>query len=284
MLKNNHSRKAIAVLMTLVMSFTMVFATAATAFAAESDTITVTVKLDTRSYDLNAQMLTKNNQQLAAEPVVTYENVTLPAGSTALQALEAVAEEHNFDVDVRTFNDGKDKAVQQIAKVGEQSFVDKWGQALYDTTFVTLPDASKPDTNYSVSGWIYGITPVNSTEFFPYDYMNAYTMSDGMVLTMHYSVTGPYDYNIKTWTTDYSNPDVTMWGLYDQVTEKIATATDPDAAAYAEYVQSTIHDEIEASAKAKDNTSELTAYYFSHNGLTNDGQLIPTLKDLLSGL
>lgn len=44
MKKNKSSRKAIAVLMTLVMSFTMVFATAATSFAATDDTINVTVE------------------------------------------------------------------------------------------------------------------------------------------------------------------------------------------------------------------------------------------------
>ena len=70
---------------------------------------------------------------------------------------------------------------------------------------------------YYVSGWVYGITPSNSTEFFPYNYMSDYTVSDGMKITMHYSVTGPYNIETGNWTSDYSNLDVTMWNLYDKI-------------------------------------------------------------------
>ena len=37
--------------------------------------------------------------------------------------------------------------------------------------FITLPDTSTRGYYY-VSGWVYGITPSNSTEFFPYNYMS----------------------------------------------------------------------------------------------------------------
>ena len=89
---------------------------------------------------------------------------------------------------------------------------------------------------------------------------------------MHYSVTGPYDLNTEYWTADYSNPDVTMWNLYDQV-KALDPNDDMGALAY-------IDAEIEASATAAGNTTGLTAYYFSHNGLTDadKAQFIPYLQ------
>lgn len=142
-----------------------------------------------------------------------------------------------------------------------------------ENSFIRLGTGS---TAYNVSGWIYGVTPVGSTEFFPYDYMSDYTVSNGMKITMHYSVTGPYDLNTQDWTADYSNPDVTMWALYDQL-----AALDPDDEMGAlGYVDS----EIESSATASGNTTGLTAYYFSHNGLTDENQFIPYLQEVIEML
>ena len=269
------SRRILAVMMAMVMTMAMMFAMTTTSFAATGDTVTVTVKFDTRSYDLNGQMKkTDGTTLVSASPVVTYTNVTDPAGSSALAAVQKAASDNGFAVQTKRFG-GSNVAITDIGQVGENHL----SIAQLENSFIRLGTGADA---YTVSGWVYGITPVGSTEFFPYDYMNAYTVSDGMTVSMHYSVTGPYDVNTQNWTADYSNPDVTMWNLYDQVTDKIATATDPDAAALAEYYQSTIYGEIAASKTATGNTTGWSAYYFSHNGLTDTNQAIPTLQDVLT--
>lgn len=269
-----NKRKVIALVMAMAMVMVSMFAMTTSVFAGTDDTITVTVKFDTRSYDLHAAMKTVDNNLVSNSPVVAYEKVTVPKGSSALDAVEKVASEHGFAVETKSFGDAN-VAITDIGKVGEHYLT----TAQMENSFIRLGIG---ENAYNVSGWVYGITPENSTEYFPYDYMNAYTLSDGMVISMHYSVTGPYDYNTSNWTVDYSNPDVDMWNLYDQLTDKIATATDPDAAMMAEFYQSTVADEIAAAANDAGNTTGLTAYYFSHTGITNDGQATSLLQEALS--
>lgn len=270
---NLKRKKVFAVMMALVMTMTMMFATTTNAFASADDDITVTVRIDTRSYDLDGQMINENNRLVSSNPVVEY-TVNVPEGSTALEAVQKAAADNNFAVETKDAPDYYDptvihKAITDIGRIGENHLT----VAQLENSFIRLGTGASA---YNVSGWVYGITPVNSTEFFPYDYMSDYTVSDGMKITMHYSVTGPYDLNTQNWTSDYSNPDVTMWNLYDQV-----KALDPDddwgTLAY-------VDSEIEASASVSGNTTGLTAYYFSHTPLTDTNQMIPYLQDVIDML
>lgn len=264
-------KKGLAIVLALV----MVFAMATTAFADTNNNITVTVRFDTRSYDLSAKMLKSDAQTLVSNnPVVEY-TVSVPAGSTALAAVQKAAADHGFDVITKDVVDYYDstkthQAITDIGRIGE-TYIDP---TLKDA-FITLPDES-PRGYYYVSGWIYGVTLANSTETFPYDYMSDYTVSNGMKITMHYSVTGPYDYNTSTWTTDFSNPDVTMWNLYDQL-----SGLDPnDASGKLALVNNT----LTAARTTSGNTTGLSAYYFSHNGITNSNQFIGVLTQAINGV
>ena len=70
-------KKGLAIVLALV----MVFAMTATAFADTNDNITVTVKFDTRSYDLNSVVMKKkDNTNFGTSPVVTLTNVQVPSG------------------------------------------------------------------------------------------------------------------------------------------------------------------------------------------------------------
>ncbi len=87
-------KKGLAIVLALV----MVFAMTATAFADTNNNITVTVRFDTRSYDLSAKMLKSDAQTLVSNnPVVEY-TVSVPAGSTALAAVQKAAADHGFDL------------------------------------------------------------------------------------------------------------------------------------------------------------------------------------------
>ena len=266
-------KKGLAIVLALV----MVFAMTATAFASTNDNITVTVRFDTRSYDLSAKMLKSDAQTpVSNSPVVEY-TVSVPAGSTALAAVQKAADDHGFDVITKNVVDYYDstkthQAITDIGRIGE-TYIDP----TLKNAFITLPDTSTRGYYY-VSGWVYGITPSNSTEFFPYNYMSDYTVSDGMKITMHYSVTGPYNIETGNWTSDYSNLDVTMWNLYD----KIAALDPNDGFGALSYTTGT----ITTGANVAQNTTGLTAYYFSHNGLTSeaDEQLIPWLQAILASL
>ncbi len=263
-------RRILSVIMAVVMAASMMFAMTANTYAATDENITVTVKFDTRSYDLNAKMVKTDGETLVSDsPVVEY-TVTVPAGSTALDAVEKAAGDNGFEVETKSFGE-TNVAITDIGNVGENHLT----VAQLENSFIRLGTG---ENAYNVSGWIYGITPVGSTEFFPSNYMNDYTLSDGMVVSMHYSVTGPYDLNTEYWTADYSNPDVTMWNLYDQV-KALDPNDDMGALAY-------IDAEIEASATAAGNTTGLTAYYFSHNGLTDadKAQFIPYLQEMIAML
>ena len=55
---NRKFKKGLAI----VLALAMVFAMTATAFASTNDNITVTVRFDTRSYDLSAKMLKSDAQ------------------------------------------------------------------------------------------------------------------------------------------------------------------------------------------------------------------------------
>ena len=270
-------RRILSVIMAVALVASMMFAMTANTFAATDETITVTVKLDTRSYDLSPALKDKNNNLLGGTQV-TYSNVTLPAGSTVWDAVQKVAADNNFELQYKTVADYYDSsithyAVQDIAQVGENTIENAGTKSAFITT------ASPYDERgyYYESGWVYGLTPAGSTEFFPGNYMDAVEIVDGETITLHYSTTGCIDVNTGTWTADYSNPDVTMWNLYDQL-----AALDPDDELGAlGYVTDTIK---EGSTVATGNTTGLTAYYFSHNGLTdeNEGQFIPYLQEVLA--
>ena len=261
-------------LLSIVMVLVMVFAMTATAFADANTNITVTVKFDTRSYDLSGKMLKTDGSLVSSNPVVEY-TVSVAAGSTALQAVQQVATANGFQVTTKTVADYYDSSIthQAITNIGQigETYIDP---DLKDA-FITLADSSSRG-NYYVSGWVYGVTPEDSTETFPYDYMSDYTVSDGMTITMHFSVTGPYDYNTSTWTTDFSNPDVTMWNLYDQLSE-----LDPgdESGKLAQ-----VDNALSAARTASGNTTGLSAYYFSHNGITNNDQFIGILTQAINSI
>ena len=266
-------KKGLAIVLALV----MVFAMTATAFAETNNNITVTVRFDTRSYDLSAKMLKSDAQTLVSNnPVVEY-TVSVPAGSTALAAVQKAAADHGFDVITKDVVDYYDptkthQAITDIGRIGE-TYIDP----ALKSAFITLSDTSTRGYYY-VSGWVYGITPVNSTEFFPYDYMCDYTVSDGMKITMHYSVTGPYNIETGNWTSDYSNLDVTMWNLYNQA----KTAATEGSLAMADWVDYC----VATGAGVAENTTGLTAYYFSHPVTTElqENEGLSTVNELIEGL
>ncbi len=268
-MKNRKFKKGLAIVLALV----MVFAMTATAFADTNDTVSVTVRFDTRSYDLSSKMLKTDGTLVSDNAVVEY-TVSVPSGSTALAAVQQVADANDFEVITKTVADYYDpsathQAITDIGQIGETYIDDELKDA-----FITLSDESTRGYYY-VSGWIYGVTPANSTETFPYNYMSDYTVSDGMTITMHYSVTGPYDYNTSNWTSDFSNPDVTMWNLYDEVSSLGSESADA--------VLNAIRAEITTgSTVSAGNTTGLTAYYFSHHGLTGSGEFIQRLQSVLA--
>ncbi|MEF9922176.1 MAG: hypothetical protein RR769_04600 [Anaerovoracaceae bacterium] len=282
-MRRTHTSRFMAVMLAVVMVMSVTFAMTTTAFATTGNPITVTVKLDTRSYNKNAVLVNNNNVGLGGTQV-TYSNVTVPLGSNVWNVIQKVATDNNFQLQYKTVPDYTNPtithyAVQDIANVGENHIVEAGRDA-----FITMPDSTDSRGYYYVSGWVFGLTPANGIEYFPSNYMDATEVTNGMTVTLHYSVTGCYDINTSNWTPDYSYPDVTMWNLYDQIAEKIAVNPGSEVATSAKAVLDFIFAEIEASATAVGNTTGLSAYYFSHNGLTNttDYQFISALKDTLA--
>ena len=274
-------KKGLAIVLALV----MVFAMTATAFADTNDNITVTVKFDTRSYDLNSVVMKKNdNTNFGTSPVVTLTNVSVPSGSTVQYVLEQVAAANNLELRSKVAPDidstkPDHTAFTSIAKVGEY-YIDNSTNPSIKPAFLTtnVPTTVDPRGYYYESGWVYGLQTGTGDEYFPGNYMDSVTVVNGMTVTFHYSVTGCIDINTGTWTSDYSNPDVTMWNLYD----KIAALDPNDGFGALSYTTGT----ITTGANVAQNTTGLTAYYFSHNGLTSeaDEQLIPWLQAILASL
>lgn len=263
----------------IVLALAMVFAMSATAFADTNTNITVTVKFDTRSYDLDdVVMKTTSNTDYGTSPVVTT-SVSVASGSTVLDVLNAVATDNNLEIRSKQVQDYYDStithtAVTSIAKVGEY-YIDNSDPSI-KSAFLTTTVPTTVDSRgyYYESGWIYGLKTGTGDEYFPGSYMDSVEVTDGMTVTFHYSVTGAIDVNTGTWTSDYSNPDVTMWNLYD----KVAALGSEDADMVLDYID----DEIAAgSTVAAGNTTGLTAYYFSHNGIAGDNEFIPLLQDAL---
>lgn len=274
-------KKGLAIVLALV----MVFAMTATAFADTNDNITVTVKFDTRSYDLNSVVMKKNdNTNFGTSPVVTLTNVSVPSGSTVQYVLEQVAAANNLELRSKVAPDidstkPDHTAFTSIAKVGEY-YIDNSTNPSIKPAFLTtnVPTTVDPRGYYYESGWVYGLKTGTGDEYFPGSYMDSVEVTNGMTVTFHYSVTGCIDINTGTWTSDYSNPDVTMWNLYD----KIAALDPNDSFGALSYTTGT----ITTGANVAQNTTGLTAYYFSHNGLTSeaDEQLIPWLQAILASL
>lgn len=262
----------------IVMALTMVFAMSVSAFAdTNSGDMTVTVKLDSRSYDLESSMAN----------LPEYE-VTVPANSTVQDVVEKAAEQYNLNMQWKSVPDYYNpnlihKALTDVNGIGENSVENGADKEAIKSALLTFPDASDRGYYY-MSGWVYGLTAADGIEYFPSDYMDATNVVDGMTVTLHYSVTGCWDINTSNWTSDFSNPDVTMWGLYDQVTEKIAADPTSDNAVAAQAMLDYVYGEIDASASAAANTSGLTAWYFSHEGLTDadTSQFIPALQSVLA--
>lgn len=274
-------KKGLAIVLALV----MVFAMTATAFAETNTTITVTVKFDTRSYDLNSVVMKKNdNTNFGTSPVVTLTNVQVPSGSTVQYVLEQVAAENTLELRSKVAPDidptkPDHTAFTSIAKVGEY-YIDNSTNPSIKPAFLTTNVPTTVDSRgyYYESGWVYGLKTGTGDEYFPDNYMDSVEVTNGMTVTFHYSVTGAIDVNTSTWTSDYSNPDVTMWNLYD----KIAALDPNDEFGGLAYTTST----ITAGANVAANTTGLTAYYFSHNGITSEEneQLIPWLQAILAAL
>lgn len=272
-------KKGLAIVLALV----MVFAMTAAAFADTDTNITVTVKFDTRSYDLDdVVMKTTSNTNYGTSPVVTT-SVSVASGSTVLDVLNAVATTNNLEVISKQVQDYYDStimhtAVTSIAKVGEY-YIDNSSPSI-KSAFLTTTVPTTVDSRgyYYESGWIYGLKTGTGDEYFPGSYMDSAEVTNGMTVTFHYSVTGAIDVNTGTWTSDYSNPDVTMWNLYD----KVATLDPDDTFGALSYTTSTITN----GTAVEGNTTGLTAYYFSHNGLTDEEeeQLIPWLQAILDAL
>ena len=270
-------------LLSIVMVLVMVFAMTATAFADADTNITVTVKFDTRSYDLDdVVMKTTTNTNFGTSPVVTL-NVSVASGSTVQDVLNTVASNNNLEIRSKQVADYYDSTIMHtvvtsIGKVGEY-YIDNSNPSIMSAFLTTaVPTSVDSRGYYYESGWVYGIKTGTGDEYFPGSYMDSVTVTNGMTVTFHYSVTGAIDVNTSTWTSDYSNPDVTMWNLYDKV-----AALDPDDTfGGLSYTTDTIAD----GADVDENTTGLTAYYFSHNGLTSEDeeQLIPWLQAILDAL
>ena len=270
-------KKGLAIVLALV----MVFAMTATAFADTNDNITVTVKFDTRSYDLNSVVMKKkDNTNFGTSPVVTLTNVQVPSGSTVQDVLEQVAAANNLELRWKVAPDidstkPDHTAFTSIAKVGEY-YIDNSTNPSIKPAFLTtnVPTTVDPRGYYYESGWVYGLQTGTGDEYFPGNYMDSVTVVNGMTVTFHYSVTGCIDINTGTWTSDYSNPDVTMWNLYDKI-----AALDPNDT---DEILAGVDATIAASRTETGNTTGLSAYYFSHYGITNENQLIGFLNQALA--
>ncbi len=275
-------KKGLAIVLALV----MVFAMTATAFADTNDNITVTVKFDTRSYDLNSVVMKKkDNTNFGTSPVVTLTDVSVPSGSTVQYVLEQVAAANNLELRSKVAPDidstkPDHTAFTSIAKVGEY-YIDNSTNPSIKPAFLTTNVPTTVDTRgyYYDSGWMYTVRPQNSNEYyFTNRYMDQVEVTNGMTITFRFSVTGCKDLNTGNYTTEDTSPDMDMWILYDQI-----AALDPnDGFGALSYTTGT----ITTGANVAQNTTGLTAYYFSHNGLTSeaDEQLIPWLQAILASL
>lgn len=273
-------KKNLKKVLSIVMILTMVFAMSATAFADTNDNITVTVKFDTRSYDVdNVVMKTEANTAFGNSPVVTLTNISIPSGSTVQDVLEEVADINNLELLGKTAVDYYDPtithtAITSIGQVGE-NYIDSSNPGI-KSAFITTAVPTTVDSRgyYYESGWVYGLKTATGDEYFPGGYMDSVEVTNGMTITFHYSVTGCIDVNTGTWTSDYSNPDVTMWNVYDKY-----KGLDPDDTFE---ILAGVDATIAASRTASGNTTGLSAYYFSHNGITADNQLIDMLNQAIS--
>lgn len=259
-------KKGLAIVLVLV----MVFAMSASAFADVANNISVTVKIDTRSFDTTSK-------GTLADTVVT-KTVTVPSGSTVEDVLEAV--ENTYGINMNIIN-AVDSATGQtvgrvLTSVGGVS-QNNYSQAQQQNTF--LWDYVGTANEYCISGWVYS-TVANGSEIFPSYYMDNWYVTAGTSVNLYYTVTGPKDLNTGTWTSDYSNLDVNLWKLYDQLQEKISTSSNEDAVMWAEYEIS----EFEAALATAKTTSSigLSAYYFSHEKLTDSNGFITRFQDALA--
>ena len=259
-------KKGLAIVLALV----MVFAMSASAFADVANNISVTVKIDTRSFDTTSK-------GTLADTVVT-KTVTVPSGSTVEDVLEAV--ENTYGINMNIIN-AVDSATGQtvgrvLTSVGGVS-QNNYSQAQQQNTF--LWDYVGTANEYCISGWVYS-TVANGSEIFPSYYMDNWYVTAGTSVNLYYTVTGPKDLNTGTWTSDYSNLDVNLWKLYDQLQEKISTSSNEDAVMWAEYEIS----EFEAALATAKTTSSigLSAYYFSHEKLTDSNGFITRFQDALA--
>lgn len=265
-MKKLMNKRVVAVMLALV----MVFAMSASAFADVANNISVTVKIDTRSFDTTSK-------GTLADTVVT-KTVTVPSGSTVEDVLEAV--ENTYGINMNIIN-AVDSATGQtvgrvLTSVGGVS-QNNYSQAQQQNTF--LWDYVGTANEYCISGWVYS-TVANGSEIFPSYYMDNWYVTAGTSVNLYYTVTGPKDLNTGTWTSDYSNLDVNLWKLYDQLQEKISTSSNEDAVMWAEYEIS----EFEAALATAKTTSSigLSAYYFSHEKLTDSNGFITRFQDALA--
>ena len=265
-MKKLMNKRVLAVMLALV----MVFAMSASAFADVANNISVTVKIDTRSFDTTSK-------GTLADTVVT-KTVTVPSGSTVEDVLEAV--ENTYGINMNIIN-AVDSAIGQtvgrvLTSVGGVS-QNNYSQAQQQNTF--LWDYVGTANEYCISGWVYS-TVANGSEIFPSYYMDNWYVTAGTSVNLYYTVTGPKDLNTGTWTSDYSNLDVNLWKLYDQLQEKISTSSNEDAVMWAEYEIS----EFEAALATAKTTSSigLSAYYFSHEKLTDSNGFITRFQDALA--
>ena len=274
-------KKGLAIVLALV----MVFAMTATAFAETNTTITVTVKFDTRSYDLNnVVMKTRSNQNFGTSPVVTLTDVRVPSGSTVEDVLEQVAANNNLELRSKLAHDVNPnkpdhKTYTSIGQVGEY-YIDNSSPSIKSAFILTpTPTSVDPRGYYYDSGWMYSVRPQNSNEYYFADrYMDSVEVTQGMTITYRYSVSGYRDINTGNYTSSNTSPDMDMWILYDRI-----AALDPnDEFGGLAYTTSTITEGANVAA----NTTGLTAYYFSHNGITSEEneQLIPWLQAILAAL
>ena len=149
---NRKFKKGLAI----VLALAMVFAMTATAFADTNNNITVTVRFDTRSYDLSAKMLKSDAQTpVSNSPVVEY-TVSVPAGSTALAAVQKAADDHGFDVITKNVVDYYDstkthQAITDIGRIGE-TYIDP----TLKSAFRKIPDTSTRGY-YRMGIWYYSV-------------------------------------------------------------------------------------------------------------------------------
>ena len=265
-MKKLMNKRVLAVMLALV----MVFAMSASAFADVANNISVTVKIDTRSFDTTSK-------GTLADTVVT-KTVTVPSGSTVEDVLEAV--ENTYGINMNIIN-AVDSATGQtvgrvLTSVGGVS-QNNYSQAQQQNT--VLWDYVGTANEDCISGWVYS-TVANGSEIFPSYYMDNWYVTAGTSVNLYYTVTGPKDLNTGTWTSDYSNLDVNLWKLYDQLQEKISTSSNEDAVMWAEYEIS----EFEAALATAKTTSSigLSAYYFSHEKLTDSNGFITRFQDALA--